>query len=236
MGGEGLPCPVTTIAACAGPAVAAAAAAVDDYDWVVLGSAVAVEYFFAALAGRQPRSTTRWACVGPATAAALAEHGIDDCVMPEHSHASALARALIAAAGAEIGAQRMLCPRALGGRDEGVEALRAAGARVDTVALYQSVARTADDPALQPGLAALRAGRVDACAFFAPSQVFATFSLLAEEAGALLSSCPIIAAIGTTTASALRERGVSVDVIPTQPTASALASAIAERYHGPRGT
>jgi uroporphyrinogen-III synthase len=117
-----------------------------------------------------------------------------------------------------------------------VEALRAAGARVDTVALYQSVARTADDPAIQAGLAALRAGQLHACAFFAPSQVRAIFTLLADEATVLLSSCPTIATIGTTTANALRERGVGVDVIPTQPTAAALASAIAERYQGPRGT
>ena len=90
--------------------------------------------------------------------------------------------------------------------------------------------------ALPAGLAALRAGRLHACAFFAPSQVRAMFTLLADEATALLSSCPTIATIGTTTANALRERGVGVDVIPTQPTAAALASAIAERYQGPRGT
>ena len=233
-GGEPLVVPLVGIAP-PGPAdLAAVHAAMGElgaYDWVVFTSANAVERFGQELAARgldaRALGRAKLACVGQATAAALARAGLRADVIPRHGDAAGVARAVADAAGASLRGARVLLPRAERGREEAAELLAAAGARVDPVVIYRLEPVTAADPAAATALERLRGREVNAVAFFAPSQVRALFDLLGEEAGAVLGDVPVLAAIGATTARALRERGLEPEVVASAPDAEVLAGQIA---------
>ena len=74
---------------------------------------------------------------------------------------------------------------------------------------------------------ALHAGEVDAVAFASPSAVRSVVAAVGEER-ARLAALPL-AAIGPTTAEALRAAGLEVAVEPARATARDLADAIAAR-------
>ena len=95
--------------------------------------------------GGQPgaRGGTTVAAIGPGTARALAEHGILADIVPERFVAEGLVEALDAV---DIDGKRVLIARAAEARDVLPDALRELGAKVDVVALYETV-REAADPA-----------------------------------------------------------------------------------------
>jgi uroporphyrinogen III methyltransferase/synthase len=108
------------------------------YDLICLASPNAVEYLFERLAagGRDARSLAgaRIAAIGPATAGALRRVGIAADVIPERAVAESLAQAL---AGLEV--RHALVARAREARDVLPDALRERGARVDVLALYETL-------------------------------------------------------------------------------------------------
>jgi uroporphyrinogen-III synthase/uroporphyrinogen III methyltransferase/synthase len=73
----------------------------------------------------------------------------------------------------------------------------------------------------------LEAGEVDAVAFASPSAVRSVVEALGDGGRSLGRG--LVAAIGPTTADALRELGLSPGVIPTRHTGRDLADALAER-------
>jgi uroporphyrinogen-III synthase len=185
------------------------------WDWVAFASANAVAFTLA-----RGRPSGRIAAVGDRTAAALRRAGVAvDRVAADPSGAG-LAHELAAAG---VAGARILVPAAADGRAELADGLRAAGARVTVVAVYRTVALTPEE--LAPLRARLESGEIEAAAFFAPSQV-------APLAG-VLGRLRLVAAVGPTTAEALRAAGVRVDVVAPEPTAEALARAIALRYKNP---
>jgi uroporphyrinogen-III synthase len=103
--------------------------------------------------------------------------------------------------------------------------LREAGAAVDAITAYRTVPASADDPALAQGLALLRRGEVAVCAVFAPSQVAALDALV----GVARITAPC-AAIGETTAAALRAAGAVAVVVAGAPTPEGLAKAVSAVY------
>ena len=141
-----------------------------------------------ALAGRTV------AAIGPGTARALAEHGIRADLVPERAVAEGLVEAL-----ADVDVRRALVVRAREGRDVLPDALRARGAEVDVLALYETVAEPLDAET------ARAAARRDYVTFTSASTV--RFFLAA--AGALAG--PRIASIGPATSAALREAGLEPD-------------------------
>jgi uroporphyrinogen-III synthase len=193
---------------------------VGGHDWVLVASARAVR----PLVDAGGPGAARVLAVGPATADALAEHHVAAEVAG--GGAAAAAVALIAR-----GARRVLCPRAEGGRDEAIDALRAAGVEVDAVTAYRTVPATPDDPALQIGLDLVVHRHAAVVVLFAPSQVAALGELLAAGgAGWGVVVGAVVAAIGPTTAAALAERGVRVDAVAAAPEPAAMASALAAVY------
>jgi uroporphyrinogen-III synthase len=119
----------------------------------------------------------------------------------------------------------VLVPRAEGGRDEAIAVLRDAQVEVDAVVVYRTVPAAADDPGLAAGLAALRGGAVAVCAVFAPSQVRALDALFG-----IRRISAVFAAIGETTAAALRAAGAGVVVVAEEPTPERLAKAVSAVY------
>lgn len=176
------------------------------YDLVCFTSPNAVAALFECLpqAAHHPRDArafagARVAAIGPGTARALAEQGIVADIVPERSVAESLVEAL-----ADIPVERSLVARAKEARDVIPDALRARGAEVDILALYETLA----EPLSPRALAA--AGEADYITFTSSSTV--RFFLDAMGAGDRLAPETRIVSIGPVTSETLREHGLEPHV------------------------
>jgi uroporphyrinogen III methyltransferase/synthase len=168
--------------------------------------------------GRDARSLSgaRVAAIGPGTARALAEHGIAADIVPERFVAEALVEAL-----ADVPVSRALIARAREARDVLPDALRARGAEVDVLALYETLAEPLSERALRA------AREADYITFTSSSTVrfflqaaHATSTRKddtapgapAKDAGAGLSPTTRIVSIGPVTSETLREHGMEPHV------------------------
>jgi uroporphyrinogen-III synthase len=221
LGLEVVAMPVTRTAPPADPGALARALGRGGHAAIVCASARGAAALVAAAAevGAGPLPEV-WA-VGPATARALEAAGIRAIVPGGVRDGASLARALAAAR--EVAGARVLVPRAEDGRDEAIAYLRVAGAEIDDVVAYRTVAAPADDPALAEGRALLASGGAALCVVLAPSQVAA----LAALGG--LPALPF-AAIGETTAAALRAAGAATVAVADTPTPAGIASAVRSVY------
>jgi uroporphyrinogen III methyltransferase/synthase len=118
------------------------------YDLICLTSANGVGRLFERLAagGRDARSLAgiHIAAIGGGTARALAEHGIAADVVPERFVAESLVEAL-----SDFEVKHALLATASGAREVLPDALRARGAQVDVLALYETVAEPLSELALR---------------------------------------------------------------------------------------
>jgi uroporphyrinogen III methyltransferase/synthase len=175
------------------------------YDLICLTSPNGVGYLFQRLAASAPPADARAlagarvAAIGPGTARALAEHGIVADIVPERFVAESLVQAL-----AELPVQRALVARARDAREVLPDALRARGAEVDVLELYETVA----EPLSPPALAAARAA--DYITFTSSSTV--RFFVQAAGGRAGLSPATRIVSIGPVTSATLRECGLEPHV------------------------
>jgi uroporphyrinogen III methyltransferase / synthase len=200
----------------------AALRALDRYDWIVFTSANAVQAVVARLSdldvGVGSLAHRRIASVGPATTAALREvlPDVEVAVEPKSHDAQSLADEL---AGKARDA-RFLLPTSDRARDVLPAALRGAGAMVDVVTAYRTIA-PAD--ARERIVEALRDG-ADLVTFASPSAVESFVAAAPEWAPRLRA-----AVIGPVTEEACRRAGVEVSVVADPSTAEGLATAI-ERF------
>jgi uroporphyrinogen III methyltransferase / synthase len=172
------------------------------YDLICLASANAVEALFERLDdGTHPRGDARAlagariAAIGPGTARALAERGIVADVVPERFVAESLVQALAA-----IPVTSALLARAREARDVLPDALRARGADVDVLALYETLA----EPLTAQALSAVRVA--DYITFTSSSTVRFFMQAAGDEPS--LSPNTRIVSIGPVTSDALREHGL----------------------------
>jgi len=220
LGLEGVAMPVTCTAPPEDPGELARAIARGGHAAIVVASARAAAALAAARGGAALPEV--WA-VGPATGRALAAAGIAAVVPAAVRDGATLARALIAERA--VAGRRVLVPRAEDGREEAIAILRDAGADVEAIVAYRTVPAAADEPALAHGLALLRRGAAAVCVVFAPSQVAALDALI----GIRRITAPF-AAIGETTAQALRAAGAGVVAVAEAPTPERLAKAVSAVY------
>lgn len=221
--------PVTVAAPLSEPERQALAAALarPDRDGLWLASARALGPIVSVLQTQGIARPQRVYTVGPATAAAARAAGLAAESMGDDGRTAAQALVDRGIAGA-----RLLAPRAAGGRDDALAILTAAGAQVEAVTAYRTVARAAGDPAIAEGRAALADGTAAACILFAPSQVDALAEILADRGGLARVRAPI--AIGPTTAAALRAHGATPAAVAATPTPAGVAAALAAVYPHPR--
>jgi uroporphyrinogen III methyltransferase/synthase len=172
-----------------------------DFDLLCLTSANGVELLFARLdeQGLDARALAglRVAAIGPGTATALRAHGVIADVVPERFVAEGLLEALATLGGV----RRVLLARAADARDVLVEGLRARGAEVLVVALYDTVAEPIDATT-----AASIAQSADYVTFTSSSTV--RFLLEQVRPGPQTR----LVSIGPVTSDALRERGLEPHV------------------------
>ncbi len=197
------------------------------YHWLMFTSVNGVQYFFARLRARQQdvRSlgAIRIAAIGPATARAIQALYLRVDAIPTEYRAEALVPVL-----GNVQGQRILLPRAARAREVLPQDLRALGAQVDEIAVYQTV------PPPQANVeelrALLRAGHIDCVTFTSSSTVRNFMALFADNAERTLLSKTTIGCIGPVTAETVREYGLEVTVQPTTYTIPAFAEAIAAHF------
>ena len=193
---------IRTESLCGSDEVAAAVARIHEYTLICLTSANAVRELCTAMVaqGRDARALggVTVAAIGPATAEALGELGILPDLIGERSVGEGLVEAL---GDVDVEGARVLVARAAKARDVLPDALRARGAEVDVVALYETVAEEPDPDSLA---AALEADYVT----FTSSSTVKNF--LAASGGAMPDNARIVS-IGPITSQAVRDAGFEVD-------------------------
>jgi uroporphyrinogen III methyltransferase / synthase len=210
-----------------------AVAQLASYDLVAFTSENAVEALWQAV-GRSGRDAgafghARLAAIGRATAEALREHGLTADIVPERAVGEALAAAILGVLGASAAGTRVLLPRALEAREVLPEMLRAAGVRLDVVAVYQTVAASAE----RAGELRLMLARdeLDYVLLCASSTVSSLCSMLGAEAAALLAHTRL-ASIGPITTQTAVELGLTVALTAPQSSTEGLIQAIAAHARG----
>ena len=163
------------------------------YDLVCVTSPNGADELLGRLRDARELAGVTVAAIGPGTARALAARGVAADVVPSRAVAEGLVEALH-----DVPVRRALIARAAEGRDVLPDALRARGAEVDVVALYETVPEPLDEPT-----AAAAAG-ADYVTFTSASSV--RFFLAALGDGARPSGR--IASIGPATSAELREAGL----------------------------
>lgn len=200
------------------------------YDWVVFTSVNGVAAFFDALSrnGRDARALggCRIAAIGPATASALAAHGIAADLVPSEYKAEGVFAALEAQTPGLAGT-RVLIPRAQVARETLPELLEKAGAVVDVVAAYKTVAATGERAGEL--VEQLLSGRIDAITFTSSSTARNLVALLGEDAREALAHASLVS-IGPITTQTLENAGLHVAAQAQTYTIPGLVQTLCEMF------
>jgi uroporphyrinogen-III synthase len=219
---------------CFGPAVDwtaldCALREVAKFDWLLFTSQNAVRFLFSRSRelGIAPEGFTSTGIsvgvVGPATAKAVEHEGMRvEYIAKQHS-----GEGLVKELRAELQDKKVLLPRSDRADDRLVKALRNTGAFVTETVAYRTMPPAEVDPHV---LAQVRGAGVDAIIFASPSAFYNLRDALQVAELARLSSRVVFAAIGPTTARALRESDVKVGIETEESTSGGLAAAIADHF------
>lgn len=199
----------------------------DAFDAILFTSKNAVRYILARCRSLGIRCETfsgaRIAAVGPGTAHAAKQDGLRVDYVAKNHTGEALAREL----GNELRGRRVLLPRSDRADDRLPAALGEAGAEVTEVVAYRTAAPKEIDP---QALERVRKAQVDAVIFASPSAFHNLSTWIPAGELAALAQRVQFAAIGPTTARALREAGARVEIEAADASAAALGDAIAGYY------
>lgn len=163
------------------------------------------------------------AAVGPTTAREAEANGFHvDVIAREHT-----SHGLVRELRDRMKGRTILIPRGDLADESVPDELRAEGARVTQVVVYRSVAPEKTDP----GIAAqILRGDADVVIFASPSAFYNFSKLLGGPDLDRLSARTQFAAIGPTTAKALREAGIRVKIEAGEPSAEGLADALVKYF------
>lgn len=213
-------------------ALDAAIAGIGDYEGLVFASSNGVRYLAARArerGGDLGAFGGRVFCVGQKTAEAALAVGLPvHVVATGRSDGDGLLAQILQAG--PVSGRRFLLPRSDVGRTRIADGLRDAGAVVDAVDAYRNVRPAVDVAALRQEL---EAGTLHALTFTSPSTVSHFAELLDDGARRAVGHC-IVAAVGTTTAQALREQGIEPDVVPKRPDSGSLVEALSRHVQALR--
>jgi uroporphyrinogen-III synthase len=229
LGGEALVCPMIEAKPLPGAeAHREVLDKLDRFDWLIFTSAAAVEAFhlwLQQLGINELPHALRIIVVGDKTAAAVQEQGWRVDAIAEYASAEGVVTTLVQQ-GVELNTT-ILFPRALKGRDTIPQEMEKIGARIVVLPVYQTVPVIPNN--LEDLRARLRQRKIDAITFTSPSAVQQFFRLLPLNEWPILREI-CLAAIGRTTATAIREHGLRASVMPQTTSAVALIETIAEYF------
>ena len=192
-------------------------------------SAVGYTYKFSQQLGvsRELRDSSEHfiAAVGPATAKELEHFGMRVDYVAKGGTSEALAREI----GTALAGRKILLPRSNLGDARLSDSLRASGAQVTEVVAY--VTDLPEEPD-QTVLDRIRHEDVDVLTFASPSAFNNLCRFIDVQELAKLAARIPFAAIGPTTAGAIRKAGIPVDIQATQASTEGLVEAIASYFQG----
>ncbi len=233
LGAEVLPLPLVAFAPAADPApLDRALAELETFEWLFLTSRNAARFLSeraratglelsSLLAPHRPRP--RVAAVGHATEQAARQLGWRVDHVSIGKGGLDLARELAK----EIRGQRVLLPRSDRASAELPKALAGAGADAVDVVAYRTLPAQSADPAV---LGRIERGEADVMSFASPSAFSALAARFGEEKLRRVVAATRIAAIGPTTAAAIRRAGFEVAIEAQASSAAGLAAAIASYF------
>jgi uroporphyrinogen III methyltransferase/synthase len=203
-----------------------------EYMWIVFTSSYGVTFFVQRLndcrISRDLGKHTKICAVGPATARTLKESGFEVALIPEEFSAEGVLQALEKYHGSlrYLKGHRILLPRAREARDVLPRALIAAGARVDVVPCYQTVAAALDEELIRR----IRTEVPDLLVFTSSSTVKNLMRILGNEDGIRMLQNVTVAVLGPITAGTAKSFGKRVEIIPRENTVASLLEAIRNYY------
>jgi uroporphyrinogen III methyltransferase/synthase len=166
---------------------------------------------------------TRLAAIGPVTARELANQGIQADLIPDEYVAEALLDHI-----GPVDGKRILLPRADIARPLLTDGLRAAGAEVNEVTAYRTVAAASED--VERIRRMLTTGKIDVLTFTSSSTVRNFVTSLQPLPD--LAQGTIVACIGPITAQTAEESGLPVHVSAGEHTIEGLLNALVEYVAG----
>ncbi len=210
------------------------------YDWLILTSVNGVEALFERMAGKRQDASAlahfKIAAIGPATKRAIEQHGLRVTVTPKEY----VAEAVVAALHRRVKGKRVLLVRAKVARDVIPRELRKAGAHVDVVEAYETVAPKASQKRLRSVLASTT--KPHTVTFTSSSTVRNFVGLLGLRGARAALRKPAdhrgvhTASIGPVTSATLREFGLPVDIEAKEYTIPGLVAAIVAARQRIQGT
>lgn len=206
------------------------------YDWLVLTSTNAVDFFVRRLKklgfSTEMLDDIHVCAVGDSTADRLSEQSVHVDVVPTQFRSEGVFEALVSYLGDvdKLGGLNFLMPRAAVARDFLPKALEEAGARVDVVHAYRTVSAGAHE---RRRIEALLAGDGIDCITFTSGSTVSNFAKLFDtsDLSQLLDGVSI-ACIGSVTAAEAAKFGLECNILPKESTIAALANAVAEFFSG----
>jgi len=200
-----------------------------EFDWLLLTSQNAAR-FVAERCGEKKIDVKSFvagkpsiAAVGPSTAQAASQAGMRvDYVAKNHT-----AQSLVRELSESLKGQAVLLPQSDRADNTLLAALRTAGARVTDVVAYRTLVPETLDAEL---LNQVRRAEIDAILFASPSAYHNLGGVMGAKDLARISERVDFAAIGPTTARALREGGARMAIEASESSAVGLAKALAQHY------
>ena len=198
---------------------------IDHYDWVLFTSVNGVRTFLDRMdaCGVSPQTLSRSSvgAIGPVTAKELESRGVTVSVVPEVFTSNGLLAVLRERS---LEGKKVLIPRAAGANPALPDGLSRMGAEVRDLPVYRTVECDFDGERL---IAQLESGGLHTITFLSPSAVKTFFKGIGSQGTELLAGgAATIACIGPTTAAAVRDLGLEVDVEPEESSIPALVQAI----------
>ena len=204
------------------------------YDWLIFTNANGVDYFLRRFQhlGRKVNELDplRVCAIRETTARKLEASQIHVDLITEESRAAGIVAALVTYTGGpeNLGRLNFLIPRAPIARDYLVQLIEDAGARVDAIVCYRTVASTNSE--LTNIGALLAGGGVDCLAFTTPAAVQDFAQLFdANDLWELLQGVAV-ASIDDATARMATEFGLETGIMPCESTPQTLAQAISAHF------
>ena len=196
-----------------------------DYDWLILTSVNGVEAMFERMGKKKVDASSlehlKIAAIGPATKSAIEKHGLRVAVTPKEY----IAESVVAALHRRVKGKRVLLVRAKVARDVIPRELRKAGAQVDVIEAYETIAPESSVRRLRSVLASNR--KPHAITFTSSSTVKNFVDLLGlRGARAAIKAGVHTASIGPVTSATLREFGLPVNIAAREYTMQGLVDAI----------